>query len=288
MARARARTSRSRQSSRRGAARRARSARSSRSARRAASSARSPAAVSRRMSPSARNRCSTARPPHMVSYGIADDEAWTVGLPCGGEIDVFLERFSGAPPIVRGTSYVIVAGDGVGEPLARRHPVVDPPPRRGRHGRCSSSPWRRRRGSSLSAPATSPRRCARLRARSAGTRSWSTRGPGSRPGTACRARTRSSSSGRRTSRSTRTRRSSRSCTRSGSTCPRSRRGVEGGAFYVGALGSRRAQEKREEKLGEVADSIHGPIGLDLGGEEPAEIALEIMAELVAARKNGTA
>ena len=69
---------------------------------------------------------------------------------------------------------------------------------------------------------------------------------------------------------------------------RDRRGHgEGGAFYVGALGSRRAQEKRKEKLGEVADSIHGPVGLDLGGETPAEIALEIMAELVAARKNGT-
>jgi xanthine/CO dehydrogenase XdhC/CoxF family maturation factor len=28
----------------------------------------------------------------VLSYGIADEDGWTVGLPCGGEIDVFLER----------------------------------------------------------------------------------------------------------------------------------------------------------------------------------------------------
>jgi xanthine dehydrogenase accessory factor len=65
-------------------------------------------------------------------------------------------------------------------------------------------------------------------------------------------------------------------------------GVEGGAFYVGALGSRRAQEKRAEKLGALAESVRGPVGLDLGGEAPAEIALEILAEILAAYKQGAA
>src|SRR6476469_6762417 len=50
----------------------------------------------------------------VVSYGIADDEAWTVGLPCGGEIDVFVDPIAGAPPIERGTSYVVIAGEKAG------------------------------------------------------------------------------------------------------------------------------------------------------------------------------
>jgi xanthine/CO dehydrogenase XdhC/CoxF family maturation factor len=30
--------------------------------------------------------------PKLLSYGISDEQAWGVGLPCGGEIDVFVER----------------------------------------------------------------------------------------------------------------------------------------------------------------------------------------------------
>ncbi|MGH3025708.1 MAG: XdhC family protein, partial [Gaiellaceae bacterium] len=66
--------------------------------------------------------------------------------------------------------------------------------------------------------------------------------------------------------------------------PALRAGVEGGAFYVGALGSKRAQAKRREQLGETADHVRGPVGLDLGGETPGEIALEIVAEILATRK----
>src|ERR1700754_1822321 len=32
--------------------------------------------------------------PQLLHFGIADSEAWDVGLPCGGEIDVFVEEFS--------------------------------------------------------------------------------------------------------------------------------------------------------------------------------------------------
>lgn len=61
------------------------------------------------------------------------------------------------------------------------------------------------------------------------------------------------------------------------------------AFYIGALGSKRTQKDRRRRLlesGLTVDQLarlYGPIGLDLGGREPEEIALSIMAEIVAAR-----
>ncbi len=65
--------------------------------------------------------------------------------------------------------------------------------------------------------------------------------------------------------------------------------LERGARYVGALGSNRTHAKRVKALRErglTEDQIariHAPIGLDLGGRRPEEIALAIAAELVQAR-----
>ena len=65
------------------------------------------------------------------------------------------------------------------------------------------------------------------------------------------------------------------------------------AFYVGALGSRGNTAKRKERLAmfdltpaEIG-RLHGPVGLDLGSKTPAEIAVSVIAEIVAVR-NGVA
>lgn len=62
------------------------------------------------------------------------------------------------------------------------------------------------------------------------------------------------------------------------------------AFYVGALGSRKTHAKRRERLmkqglsAEELDRVHAPIGLEIGAQTPEEIALAIMAQIVAARQ----
>src|SRR6476660_1907048 len=200
--------------------------------------------------------------PEMLSYGIADDEAWSVGLPCGGEIDVFVEPFAGAPPIERGTSYVVVSGDKAGE---RWHDddatvrtelrgevfveAVAPPPRL----------------VAVGAGDIAEAMCALAKPLG-----WHTVVVDPRPGLATRERVPSADEI--------VVRWPDEIDVDADTAvvslvheerldiPALRRAVEGGAFYVGALGSKRTQAKRRDKLGAVADSIHGPVGLNLGGE----------------------
>ena len=57
-------------------------------------------------------------------------------------------------------------------------------------------------------------------------------------------------------------------------------------FYIGALGSKKTHENRSRRLKEAGfskeeiNSIHGPIGIKLGGKSAPEIALSIIAQLV--------
>ena len=61
------------------------------------------------------------------------------------------------------------------------------------------------------------------------------------------------------------------------------------AFYVGALGSRSNTAARKERLAlfdlsaAEIDRLHGPIGLDIGSRTPGEIAVSILAEVIAVR-----
>jgi len=63
------------------------------------------------------------------------------------------------------------------------------------------------------------------------------------------------------------------------------------AFYVGALGSRANTAARKERLAmfeltpQEIGRLHGPIGLDIGSKTPAEIAISILAEIIAVRND---
>ena len=71
--------------------------------------------------------------------------------------------------------------------------------------------------------------------------------------------------------------------------PALKHALETQAFYVGALGSRRNQERRRERLLEAGVSeqaierISGPCGLDIGADSQPETALSILAEILAIR-----
>jgi xanthine dehydrogenase accessory factor len=68
--------------------------------------------------------------------------------------------------------------------------------------------------------------------------------------------------------------------------------LERNARYVGAVGAKRTAERRRARLQELGvadeaiDRIHGPAGLDLGGRSPAQVALSIAAEIVAETSGG--
>jgi xanthine dehydrogenase accessory factor len=230
-------------------------------------------------------------PPRLLTYGIEDEQALGVGLPCGGEIDVFLERLDEPfPDAERGVVFTRVAGDGVGERWldeaadVRRTGLVDdslfaevlgPPPRL----------------VVIGAVDIAEALCSMAR-----TLGWRTVVVDPRKGLATRERIPSADEllaewpedvvdliDDRTAVVS-------LAHEERIELPVLEAALDRGALYVGALGSRRAQEKRRARLEErgVAgiERIAGPTGLDLGAETPAEIALSILAEIVLRTKKG--
>jgi xanthine dehydrogenase accessory factor len=65
--------------------------------------------------------------------------------------------------------------------------------------------------------------------------------------------------------------------------------LKSSAFYVGALGSRNNTQKRKERLLEFdlsqdqINRLHGPVGIYIGALTPPEIAVSILAEVIAVK-----
>jgi xanthine dehydrogenase accessory factor len=236
-------------------------------------------------------------PPRLLTYGITDEMAFGVGLPCGGEIDVFVEELTEADrPDV---TLTVVAGEGVGRRLddpelvqaarkrGRSHvlelgdrtvlaDVSVPPPRLFVYGAVDTAEalcraakllgWRTVVADARASFATPERipsadELLLLWPEEALTQVQPDLG------TAVIVLTHDDKFD----------------------LPLIRGALASDAFYVGWIGSRRNQERRRGLLREEGiiddelDRISGPSGLDIGADSPAETALSMLAEILAVR-----
>jgi xanthine dehydrogenase accessory factor len=238
-------------------------------------------------------------PPRLLTYGITDDMAFEIGLPCGGEIDVFVEELPSDKLSQAEVRLVVVAGDGVGEELddpelvaaARlrgashvielegRTVLADvsaPPPRLFVYGAtdtaealCSTAKllgWRTVVADARASFATPER----IPSADELLLLWPDEALARvEPdlGTAVVVLTHDDKFD----------------------MPMIRGALASEAFYVGWIGSRRNQERRRGVLREdgITDDelerISGPTGLDIGANTPAETAISILGEIIAAR-----
>ena len=254
--------------------------------------------------------------PQLLTYGITDDMALEVGLPCGGEIDVFVEPLRSrvqAAGAERAVAFTVIAGDPLGAKLVvgedgktegdgppelaalavdalrrgRSHTieqagrtvfadVFGPPPRLFVYGAVDTA-------ESLCAAAKLlgwSTVVADARARFATPErvpsadellvAWPEEALAQQPAdtaTAIFVLTHDDKFD----------------------LPMLQAAVKSDAFYIGALGSRRNQERRRELLREAGlsdeelERISGPAGLDIGADTPAETAISMLAEALAIR-----
>jgi xanthine dehydrogenase accessory factor len=235
--------------------------------------------------------------PRLVTYGITDEMAFGVGLPCGGEIDVFVEelRDETRPDV----TLTVVVGEGVGDRLhdpelelaARRRgrghafelgdrtvfaDVQAPPPRLFVYGAVDTAEalcraakalgWRTVVADARASFATPER----IPSADELLLLWPDEAMEQAQldlGTAVVVLTHDDKFD----------------------LPMIRGALAGDAFYVGWIGSRRNQERRRGLLrdegltGDELDRISGPSGLDIGAASPSETAVSILAEILAVR-----
>lgn len=245
--------------------------------------------------------------PRVLPYGIADDEARSVGLPCGGEIDVFVAPIADAELVgrlrqavedgVRGRLTTVVRGEGAGEMVleldgasaADRPTLVQengrtlfveplaPPPLLLTIGAVDLAEvlsslaaqlgWR----TVVSDPRSALLTPVRLPSAGALIEGWPEDAL-ARAGTDDQTAVLVLAHDEKID------------------IPALSWALRSDAFYVGALGSRRTQAQRRERLleegltEEQLERLSGPAGLDLGGETLEETALSILAEIVAVRR----
>jgi len=232
--------------------------------------------------------------PRLITYGITDDQAWKVGLPCGGEIDVFVQRL-GQELAVNGTGARLTALEG---PRAGEQWLADD----------VEGPSRvlELEGEKvfaevfelppklvvIGATDTAEELC-----RAAQALGWRTFVADPRPGLVTRERLPSPDEvivawpdDERVKAELDDKAAVVVLTHEERLdVPALNAALASGVFYVGAIGSRRTQEKRRARLLEAGVSeeglerISGPAGLDLGADSPAETAVSILAEILAVR-----
>jgi xanthine dehydrogenase accessory factor len=229
----------------------------------------------------------------LLTYGIDDEQAWSIGLPCGGEIDVFVERFDGELREEPGVTLTVLDGERAGE---RRVVPLDAVER-------GPSRVLEVDGETVFADVTAPpprlvvvgaADTAELLSRAAKALGWRTTVIDPRPALVTRERLPSpdelvtawpdeleADSDTAVVVLTHEERLD---------LPALRAALASPAFYVGAIGSRRTQEKRRARLLEAGineeqlERLAGPAGLDLGAHTPAETAVSILAEVLAVRE----
>ena len=228
--------------------------------------------------------------PRLLSYGITDDQAWEVGLPCGGEIDVFVQPLAEVP--ADGTGVLLTRLDGpragqtelVHQSTIRSSGIVElegeqafaevlgPPPRLVVVGATDTAEalCRAANGLGWRTEVVDPRTALVTRERLPSPDELVTAWPDeleAGPDTAVVVLTHEERLD----------------------VPALTAALASEAFYVGAIGSRKTQAKRRERLleagipEELLERLSGPAGLDLGADTPAETAVSILAEILAVR-----